>query len=134
MYAKHVLIGNVGNDPELRYTPQGQAVCNFSLAVNRKWTDAQSQSHEETTWYRVATWGKLAEVCGQYVKKGRPVLVESDRLKVDAYLKKDGAAAASLEVTALTVKFLGGRDGHAEPGVKPEDARPGSDSDLDIPF
>lgn len=141
MYSKHVLIGNLGSDPEMRYTPTGQAVCSFSVAVNRRWTDAQGQSHDETTWYRVSTWGKLAETCSQYLAKGRMVLVEGDRIKVNPYLNREGQAAASLEITAQTVKFLGGRDG-AAPGAggagRPAGAVPayegGQMSEDEIPF
>lgn len=108
MYSNIVLVGYVGADPELRYTPGGQAVCNFRMAVSRKWTQ-NGESHEETTWYRVATWAKLAEICGQYVHKGSLVLVEGDRMTVNVYTNKQGQPAASLELTAQTVKFLGGK-------------------------
>lgn len=110
MYSKHVLVGYLGADPEMRYTPSGQAVCSFRMAVSRRWTDAQGAMHDETTWYRVSTWGKLAETCSQYLAKGRLVLVEGDRLAVNTYTNREGQAAASLELTAQTVKFLGGRD------------------------
>lgn len=121
MYSKHVLIGHLGSDPEMRYTPTGQAVCSFRMAVNRRWNDAQGQPHEETTWYKIAAWGKLAETCSQYLSKGKQVLVEGDRIKVDVYTNREGQAAASMELTVQTVKFLGGRDG-AQPGA----ARPSS--------
>lgn len=136
MYAKHVIVGNLGNDPEMRYTPTGQAVCSFSIAVNRTWTDAQGQKHDETTWYKVATWGKLAEVCSQHLHKGEAALVESDRLKVSPYLNREGQAAASLEIpAATTVKFLGGRAaGQSVSATKPEEARPSGEPEVEFPF
>ena len=70
MYQKIVIVGNLGRDPEMRYTPSGQAVTNFSVATTRKWSDGNGQTREETIWFRVATWGKLAEVCNQYLAKG----------------------------------------------------------------
>ena len=75
MLQELTLIGNLGNDPEMRYTPAGKAVCNFSLATNRKWNDANGQEVQETTWFRVSTWGRQAEVCNQYLAKGRRVFV-----------------------------------------------------------
>lgn len=110
MFSQHIIIGNLGRDPELRYLPSGVAVCAFSVAVNRKWTDRDGQTHDETVWYKVTAWDKLAEICGQYLSKGRQVLVEGDRLQARAYLNKQGEAAASLELSARAVKFLGSRE------------------------
>lgn len=123
MYSNHVIIGNLGHDPELRYLPSGVTVCSFSVAVNRKYTDRDGQTHDETTWYKVTTWGKLAETCSQYLVKGRQVLVEGDRLQARAYLNKQGEAAASLELSAKTVKFLGSRDsGETAPTSRADEA------------
>ncbi len=115
MYQKLTIVGNLGRDPELRYTPSGQAVCNFSVATSRRWSDNQGNPQEETVWFRVSTWGKLAETCNQYLSKGRQVLVEG-RLTVDkdsggprVWQAQDGSWRASYEVTALEVKFLGTR-------------------------
>jgi single-strand DNA-binding protein len=115
MYQKIVIVGNLGRDPEMRYTPSGQAVTNFSVATSRKWNDGNGQTREETTWFRVSVWGKLAEVCNQYLSKGRQVLVEG-RLTVDpqtggprVWQAQDGSYRASYEISALEVKFLGGR-------------------------
>ncbi|HMQ51874.1 MAG TPA: single-stranded DNA-binding protein [Anaerolineae bacterium] len=115
MYQKIVIVGNLGRDPEMRYTPSGQAVTNFSVATTRKWSDGNGQTREETIWFRVATWGKLAEVCNQYLSKGRQVFVEG-RLAADpqtggprVWQAQDGSSRASYEITALEVKFLGGR-------------------------
>lgn len=115
MYQKLVIVGNLGNDPELRYTPSGQAVTNLSVATNRRWTDNSGQSQEETVWFRVSVWGKQAETCNQYLSKGRQVLCEG-RLTVDretggprVWQAQDGSYRASYEMTAYEVKFIGGR-------------------------
>ena len=112
MFHQTMVIGNVGKDPESRYTPSGQAVTSFSVAANRSYTSSDGQTVKETCWYRVTTWGKLAEVCHQYVKKGSLVLIVG-RMTPDketggpkVWSKKDGAASASYELTADTVRFL----------------------------
>ena len=76
MYQKVIIVGNLGGDPELRYTPQGDPVTSFSVATNRRWTGRDGQPGEETCWFRVSVWGKQAESCNQYLSKGRQVLVE----------------------------------------------------------
>jgi single-strand DNA-binding protein len=100
----------------MRYTPSGQAVTSFSVATNRQYTSGNGEQVKETIWFRVSTWGKTAEICNQYVKKGSKVLVEG-RLTPDKttggpriWSKQDGTAGASFEVTASTVRFLSGRD------------------------
>lgn len=125
MYSKHILVGHLGADPEMRYTPNGQAVCSFRMAVSRRWNDPQGQAHEETTWYRVSTWGKLAETCSQYLAKGRLVLVEGDRIAVNVYTNREGQPASSLELTAQTVKFMGGREGGQGQGAPAQGAAAG---------
>ena len=112
-FAEIILVGNVGRDPELRFTQSGTAVCDFSLAVNRRWTDRGSnERREETTWFKITVWGTQAESVNQYVQKGRQVLVIADRIQASAYMGNDGEPRASLEVTARTVQFLsGGGDG-----------------------
>lgn len=107
MYQKTVVVGYLGRDPEMRYTPSGQAVTNFSVATTRKWTGQDGQPQEKTTWFRVAAWGKLAELCNQYLSKGRLVLVEGD-IDASAYTGQDGQPRAGLELTARNVQFLGG--------------------------
>ena len=82
MYQKVTIVGNLGTDPEMRYTPSGQAVTNFSVATNRRWTNNEGQMQEETVWFRVSVWGKQAESCNQYLSKGRQVFVEG-RLRAD---------------------------------------------------
>jgi single-strand DNA-binding protein len=115
MYHTLILVGNVGRDPEMRYTPSGQPVTSFSVATNRQYTANSGETVKETIWFRVTTWGKTAEVCNQYVKKGSKVLVEG-RLTPDAntggprvWTAQDGSSRASFEVTASTVRFLSSR-------------------------
>lgn len=108
MYQQTIIIGNLGKDPEIRYTAQGKAVTEFSVAVNRKGRDG-----DETTWFRVSCWGQLAETTNQYLKKGRQVMVIGDQLKASAWVGSDGEARATLELTARDVRFLGGADGEA---------------------
>lgn len=110
MYQNTIVIGHLGNDPEMRYTPSGQAVTNFSVATSRRWTDKNGQQQEKTTWFRVAAWGKLGELCNQYLTKGRLVLVEGE-VEASAFTGQDGQPRASLELHAKNVRFLGG--GHA---------------------
>ncbi len=112
MYHTIIVVGNVGKDPEMRYTPQGQAVTSFSVATNRQYTTGTGETVKETIWFRITTWGKQAEVCNQYLKKGSKVLVEG-RLQPDKatggpriWNKQDGGVGASFEVTASTVRFL----------------------------
>ena len=116
-YQYTIIIGNVGREPELRYTQSGVAVCDFSVAVNRTWSDRNtSEKREETTWFRVSTWGRQAETANEYLKKGSQVLVEG-RLKPDPttgsprlWTRQDGTVAASFEIQADLVRFIGGRD------------------------
>jgi single-strand DNA-binding protein len=128
MYQSTVVVGHLGRDPEMRYTPDGTPVTSFSVATTRRWTNAEGEPQERTTWFRVTTWRKLAETCNQYLTKGRLVLVEGD---VDASAwsdKTSGEARASLELRARIVRFLGGRDERVETA---EEAAPGEE---EIPF
>jgi len=113
MYQYTVIVGNVGRDPELRYTPDGTAVCDFSVAVSQRWT-ANGEQKEKTTWFRVTCWRQLAEVVNQYVTKGRQVLVTGE-VDASAWVGDDGEPRAQLEITARDVKFLGQR-GDADGG------------------
>jgi single-strand DNA-binding protein len=108
MYQKTVIVGNLGRDPEMRYTPSGVPVTSFSVATTRRWTNANGEQQEKTTWFRVTCWRKLAELTAQYLQKGRLVLVEGD-VEATAFTDREGNAKASLELTATAVKFLGGR-------------------------
>ena len=109
MFSQIILIGNLGNDPEMRYTPTGVPVTSFSLAVNKSWTNQEGQRQDKTTWYRVNTWRKQAETVSQYLTKGSKVLVVGELDEARAYIDRDGNPRASLEVTAQTVRFLSGR-------------------------
>ena len=110
MYQQITLIGNLGSDPEMRYTPSGVPVASFSLAVNRTWTNQEGQRQDKTTWFRVTTWRKQAEIVSQYLVKGRRVMVVGEVEEARPWTDRDGNQRASLEVTAQIVKFLGGRD------------------------
>ncbi len=142
MYHTIIIVGNLGRDPEMRYTPSGQAVTSFSVATNRKYTSSNGESVNETIWFRVSAWGKQAEICNQYLKKGSKVLVEG-RLTPDKntggpriWNKQDGTAAASFEVTAQTVRFLttrGDTDSGGAAAGETGDLAPAPAED-DIPF
>lgn len=99
------VIGHLGADPEVRFTPSGRAVANFRVATTESWQDSTGKDREETEWHRVVAWGKLAEICGEHLKKGRQVYVQG-RLKTSPY-EKDGQTHYSTEVIAQTVTFLG---------------------------
>lgn len=131
MYELTLIIGHVGRDAEMRYTPTGVPVTNFSVAVNHKYTDASGQTVERVKWYRVTAWRKLAETCGQYVKKGSRILVAGE-VQAAAWLDKEGAAHAALELTADTVRFLGDARGGAD--ETPETPGAAAESSADIPF
>ena len=108
---KVILIGNLGRDPEVRYTPSGSAVCNISLATTRNWKSKDSGDKvEETEWHRVVFYDRLAEIAGEYLKKGRPVYVEG-RLKTRKWQDKEGKDVYTTEVIADNMQLLGGREG-----------------------
>ena len=116
MYHNLIIVGNVGKDPEMRYTPAGQAVTSFSVATNRTYTTGTGDHVKETVWFRVSTWGKTAEVCKQYLKQGSKVLVEG-RLTPDkvtggprVWQAKNGSYTSSFEVTATAVQFIGSKN------------------------
>jgi single-strand DNA-binding protein len=122
MFHTIIIVGNLGKDPEMRYMPSGQAVTSFSVATSRKYTSSNGEQVNETIWFRVSAWGKQAEVCNQYLKKGSKVLVEG-RLTPDKntggpriWQKQDGTSGASFEVTAQTVRFLSSR-GESDSGA-----------------
>lgn len=104
---KVILLGRLGQDPELKYTPGGAAVCNFSVATTESWTDKQGQKQEKTEWHRIVVWGKLAELCNQYLAKGRQAFVEG-RLQTRSWDDKDGSKRYTTEIMANTVQFIGG--------------------------
>ena len=108
---KVILIGNLGKDPEVRYLPSGAAICNVTIATSRQWKDKTSgERQEETEWHRVTFFDRMAEIAGEYLKKGRPVYVEG-RLKTRKYTDKDGVEKYTTEITATDMQLLGGREG-----------------------
>ena len=112
---KVTLIGNLGRDPEVRYAPSGAAVCNITLATSRSWKDKTSgERQEETEWHRVVFYDKLAEIAGQYLKKGKPVYIEG-RLKTRKWTDKDGVEKYTTEIIANEMTMLGGNDGEQKP-------------------
>jgi single-strand DNA-binding protein len=138
---KVILVGRLGQDPEVRYTPDGTAVANFSIATSVEWTDKGSgERKEKTEWTRVVAWRKLGEICGEYLAKGRQVYVEG-RLQTRSWDDKDGNKRYMTEVVASDVQFLGSKEssGSRESygGPPPPDAEPpymDSQKDDDIPF
>ena len=140
MYHTIILVGNLGRDPEMRYTPSGQAVTNFSVATNRQYTGSDGQVVKETIWFRISTWGKNAENCNQFLKRGSKVLVEG-RLVPDAstggpriWNRQDGTPSASFEINAQMVRFLSTR-GEDDGGGTPPGEGPNQVEDAgDIPF
>ncbi len=120
MFHTIILAGHLGRDPEMRYLPDGRPVTTFTVASTRRWTGQDGQPQEETIWFRVSAFGKLAETCNQYLAKGRAVLVEGrlrpgDRGGPRTWVGQDGTVRASYEVTANTVRFLGRREEAAAP-------------------
>jgi single-strand DNA-binding protein len=137
MFESTIIAGNLGRDPEMRYTPSGQAVCNFSVATNRSYTDANGQLVKRTKWFKVAAWGKQAEVCNQYLHKGSKVLVEG-HLTEDpetggpkVFQKQDGTYGSSFELNASTVRFLSSKGENDADEGEPASAPSEADS---IPF
>lgn len=130
MYQQIVLIGNLGNDPELRYTPSGVPVASFNLAVKKSWSDSEGGKQEKTTWFRVIAWRKLAEIAGQHLVKGKQVLIVGEMEDARAFTDKEGNSRASLEVTAQTIKFLGTKDAGGNGAQSPAE----HSEDSSIPF
>ncbi len=142
MYQQLIIVGNLGRDPEMRYTPSGTPVTSMNIATNRKYTGSDGQVVKETTWFRVSVFGKMAETCAQYLKKGSAVLVEG-RLTPDknsggprTYQRQDGTMAATYEVFANNVRFLSSRaEGGPSPAPAPsDDDVPAAGGEDEIPF
>ena len=137
-----IIVGNLGRDPELRYTAQGTPVCSFSMATNERRKDRNGEMQDHTTWFRVTLWNRLAETASQYLQKGRQVYIEG-RLRVEEYTDRDGKPRHSLEVFATDMQFIGSRGDEmpheraasagASSGPGERDSQPDL-SDEDIPF
>ncbi len=108
MYQQLTIIGHVGRDPDMRYTSTGAGVCSFSVAVSRRWTNADGSKGEKTTWFKISAWNKLAETCNQYVRKGMLIMINGE-VDVSSYTGNDGQPRYSLDVRASDVKFLSSR-------------------------
>jgi single-strand DNA-binding protein len=134
-FNKITIVGYLGRDPELRYTPQGTAVCKLSVATTEKRKNVAGQTEEHTTWFRVSVWGRQAELANEYLTKGRQVYLEG-RLRLEEYTDREGNARFSPEVTATDIQFLGqrnetaertapdGEPNHETEAVKPAEAKP----------
>ena len=118
-FNKVIIVGNLGRDPELRYTPQGTAVCNFSMATTEKRRDKSGEYQDVTTWFRVTVWDKKAEVAAKYLQKGSQVYIEG-RLKLDEWTDRDGNNRTTLDVTATDMQFVGGGGAGRDSGDSPD--------------
>lgn len=137
-FNKIILVGNLGRDPELRYTPQGTPVCSFTIATNERRKDKAGENQDVTTWFKITLWGRQAETAAQYLTKGRPVYIEG-RLRVEEWTDKDGRQRHTLEVNATDMQFVGGRGDETTPQRSEQTAsRPETSeaevTDDDIPF
>jgi single-strand DNA-binding protein len=110
---KVMILGRLGTDPELKYTPSGAAVCNFSLATSESWADKSGQKQEKTEWHRVVVWGKLAELCNQYLSKGKQAFVEGS-LQTRSWEGQDGSKRYTTEINARNIQFLSGASANGE--------------------
>jgi len=126
---KAIILGRLGRDPEIKYTPGGQPVCNFSVATSESWKDKSGEKQERTEWHRIVVWGKLAELCHQYLLKGRQALIEG-RIQTRSW-EKDGKTNYSTEIVASTVQFLGSGSEKQEPA---HDEPVQTFTEDDIPF
>ena len=131
---KVILIGNLGSDPEVRYTPSGQAVANFNIATNESWKGKDGQDQERTEWHKIVVWGKLAEICGEYLGKGRTVYVEG-RLQTREWADKEGHKRYTTEIVANTVQFLGppGSKEKSYAEAKPVTSKASASGEVPVP-
>lgn len=135
---KVILIGNLGRDPEVRYTAGGSAVANFTMATTERWNDPSGEKKERTEWHRIVVWGKQAEVAGEYLRKGRPVYVEGS-LQTREWTDREGNKRYTTEIRAQRLQLLGGRTDDRQPvaasAAAEEIAEPGAPfAEDDIPF
>ena len=131
MLNKVILIGRLGRDPETRFMPNGEAVCNFSVATSEKYTDKNGQRQEATEWHNVTMYRKLAEIAGQYLKQGSQVYIEG-KIKSRKYTDKNGVERTAYDIIANELKMLGGNA--QTPAQKPQQAQAQDDISDDVPF
>lgn len=127
-FNKIIIVGNLGKDPELRYTPQGNAVCNFSMASNEKRRDKSGELQDITTWFRITLWNRQAENASKYLQKGSQVYIEG-RLRLDEWTDKDGNIRQTLDVTASDMQFLSSGGSGSDRSVDDSDTSSAEDSD-----
>lgn len=132
---KVILIGNLGADPEVRYTPSGTAVANFRIATSEQWTNKDGEKGERTEWHKIVAWGRLGEVCGEYLHKGRQVYIEG-KLQTKAWEDRDGNKRYTTEVIAYIMQMLGpaGKGGTSEMDERLTQEEPVTVPEDDIPF
>jgi len=131
---KAIILGNLGKDPEVRFLPNGDAVCNFSIATTESWKDKNGQKNDKTEWHNIVLFRKLAEIAGEYLKKGRPVYIEG-RLQTRKWQDKEGADRYTTEIVADTMQMLGSRDEAREAPSAPAEALTNfDDMKDDVPF
>ncbi len=134
MLNKVILIGRLGKDPEVRYMPNGEAVCNFSVATSESWKDNNGQKQERTEWHNITMYRKLAEIAGQYLKKGSQVYLEG-KIQSRKYQGKDGIERTAYEIIANEMKMLGNSQAAQEQPKQPQgNAKPVEDTSDDVPF
>jgi single-strand DNA-binding protein len=122
---KVILIGNLGRDPEVRYTPGGLAVANFSMATSETWTNKEGEKETRTEWHRIVAWGKLGEICGEYLSKGKQIYIEG-RIQTREWEDKEGNKRYTTEIIALQMLMLGSRE-------SADESRPSPSSDMETP-
>lgn len=128
-----ILVGRLGNDPELKYLPSGAPVANFNIATNEVWLDKNNEKQQRTEWHRIVAWGKRAEFCGEYLSKGRLVYVEG-RLRSRTWEDRNGNQRTTTEVNAINIVLLGRRPEEVSEEAAPETPEEGEITDEDIPF
>ena len=121
---KVILLGRLGQDPELKYTPSGTAVCNFSIATSESWSDKSGQKQERTEWHRIVVWGKLAELCNQYLSKGRQAFIEGG-LQTRSWEDKQGQKRYTTEINAKSVQFIGAPSNNNRSSDSAKESGPG---------
>jgi single-strand DNA-binding protein len=133
MVNKVILVGNLGADPEVRYTPSGTKVTNFRIATSDRWTDKDGNRQERTEWHSIVTFGKLADICGEYLAKGRQVYVEG-RIQTRSWEDRDGQKRYATEIVATDMKMLGSRGPSKTEEAAGRSDEGGPAPDDDIPF